>query len=798
MAYKAKFLHFKTKQSYNTERNKTSEGTDERKVFDAYISFIDEGPTICTWGKEYKCDVNLADIEALLDSKGYISLDELPFIASPSDELPKSAGSASSGSSEDYSRADHIHPLQTTISGNAGTATKLLNSRKITLTGNVEGEASFDGSQDIQINSTISNVDATKISTGTLDANRLPTIPIEKLPKGALERLVIVSNQSARFNLTTADVQEGDTVKQEDTGVMYFVVDTSNLNNESGYKVYTAGAATSVPWSGVTDKPTTLSGYGITDGATQDWVENTATSAKSQKLVKDGYTIGLTPNNPLNYNDLLNTIPWINSAGIIEIGRMVDFHAIDSSTDNTVRVTVTDTQMDISNVEVKCGTGFRGGHFITNGGSADQLVTGNGTLVNKSELKVGSATAADKLSSNKTISLTGSVTGSTTTDLSSNVSIDTTLSIPSGKLFADQVPITWQTTQSIYPSGLAFFDGDMVTIEYSQNNGESWTDYGLSKEEKQKLFVPGYYRDLRLGGPITSKLESNMLRIKIEFGNENKNILYCKTTAFSFNLARQTSNMNISIYGINYLNEKVLLNSKTNTLNPTGWTGINTYYLDKAVNFNGIYWPNDIPSNWTDTNKKDAYYAVVFEFSQSGILSYGADCTVGNIEMLCSQKWTNNGSYYSKYGSLYAHDQNQNAAFPNYVTAQLFISETGFSVRGSDNKHFVMAGNAVQTREELKLSAVLTTNTTASSTVTAGNNYYWTTVSTVTKLTGFSETTPDAVITSTQPITFNLTASGTQSAMKMSGLSDLVGTYYVYCLSYMANGKIAINGAVYE
>lgn len=56
MAYKTKFLHFKTKASYTAERNKTTKGTDERKVFDAYISFIDEGPTICTWGKEYKCD----------------------------------------------------------------------------------------------------------------------------------------------------------------------------------------------------------------------------------------------------------------------------------------------------------------------------------------------------------------------------------------------------------------------------------------------------------------------------------------------------------------------------------------------------------------------------------------------------------------------------------------------------------------------------------------------------------------------------------------------------------------------
>ena len=37
---------------------------------------------------------------------------------------------------------------------------------------------------------------------------------------------------------------------------MYFVIDDSKLNSEAGYTVYTAGSATSVPWSGVTGKPT--------------------------------------------------------------------------------------------------------------------------------------------------------------------------------------------------------------------------------------------------------------------------------------------------------------------------------------------------------------------------------------------------------------------------------------------------------------------------------------------------------------------------------------------------------------
>lgn len=83
-------------------------------------------------------------------------------------------------------------------------------------------------------------------------------IGLDHLPAGALERCKIVKDDTARFALTKTAVQTGDTVKVTDTGKMYFIVDDSKLSTEAGYEVYTAGSATSVPWSGVTGKPSTF------------------------------------------------------------------------------------------------------------------------------------------------------------------------------------------------------------------------------------------------------------------------------------------------------------------------------------------------------------------------------------------------------------------------------------------------------------------------------------------------------------------------------------------------------------
>jgi len=91
-------------------------------------------------------------------------------------------------------------------------------------------------------------IDASAIATGTID--------IARLPHGALERLVVVADETAMLALTADDIQTGDTVKNDSTNEMFFVVDESKLGTMDAFVVYTAGEATSVEWTGIQNVPT--------------------------------------------------------------------------------------------------------------------------------------------------------------------------------------------------------------------------------------------------------------------------------------------------------------------------------------------------------------------------------------------------------------------------------------------------------------------------------------------------------------------------------------------------------------
>lgn len=164
---------------------------------------------------------------------------------------------------------------------NAPTATKLQAARIIVLSGAVTGSVSSDFGSNMTISTTLANFDASKIASGT--------ISIDRLPKAALERLIVVADDTDRFALTTATVQSGDTVKVTSTGKMYLIKDESKLNSEDGYEPYTASQASSVPWSGVTGKPSTFTPPTSSATVLGGIKVGYATSGKNYKVQLDSF-----------------------------------------------------------------------------------------------------------------------------------------------------------------------------------------------------------------------------------------------------------------------------------------------------------------------------------------------------------------------------------------------------------------------------------------------------------------------------------------------------------------------------
>lgn len=155
---------------------------------------------------------------------------------------PSAIGAADAGHTHSYAGSS-------TVGGAANSAAKLTAERKIQISGDASGNTVFDGSKDVNIAVSVNKVNASAV-TGVLS--------IDNIPKAALERCVVVVDDTARFALTANDVQKGDTVKVTSTDRMYFVVDDTKLDSEEGYESYSAGQASNVPWSGVTGKPSTF------------------------------------------------------------------------------------------------------------------------------------------------------------------------------------------------------------------------------------------------------------------------------------------------------------------------------------------------------------------------------------------------------------------------------------------------------------------------------------------------------------------------------------------------------------
>lgn len=161
-------------------------------------------------------------------------------------ENPLANGTANVGVSEKLAREDHTHPSQTTITGNAGTATKLQTPRAIKLTGAITGTANFDGSAEANISTTLGNIDGSKINALTgyvkgANSNAIAVsdsllVALGKLEKGVEEAKTLPASMSLNsvgntFKIHYCTKSQYDTLEKiQDDSTIYMILDETTGN----------------------------------------------------------------------------------------------------------------------------------------------------------------------------------------------------------------------------------------------------------------------------------------------------------------------------------------------------------------------------------------------------------------------------------------------------------------------------------------------------------------------------------------------------------------------------------------
>lgn len=778
-----RFVHFKTKASFTSRL-----GAGD--IQGSSVVFIQDANEIWTHGTYYKCDISEAEVIALINSKGYITEADIPSLtggaAATSGQYV--SGVTVSGHNVTVTKA----ALPTSVSGNAGTATKLATSRVIAIAGAVSGSATFDGSTNISISTTLANIDASKITSGTLNADRLPEIPISKIPAAAMERLYVVESQSAAMSLT---IQEGDVVQIGSGGPMYFCVSESASTFATKFKVFTAGAATSVPWSGVTNAPTKLSQFTNDSGFTTN--KGTVTSVamsvptglsiSGSPITASGtlalsYTSGYSIPTTAKQTNWDTAYGWGNhaSAGYVKNSVNENITGIKNFTNGFKVFTNSATTSNEYNTTGKINHTDYAAPIIfgTNSGKVWWLTQFQSSTI----LLIGRANSIP-IRIQSLNSIEGNASEIYATRFYQNEKLVATEEWVTNKGYLTSVPAqTWASitgkpstfTPSAHTQSYTTLTGSTTTANQaivSNGTANGWTLKTLgSNAFNSTSYIPTSVSvvasTLAAGSSATASYDASTNKFTFGIprgatGAQGAAAGFGTPTASVTNTVG-TPSVTVTASGSN--TAKVFNFAFTNLKGDTGATGpAGTYTAGANITISG----NVISA--TDTK----YTLPTATSSVLGGVKVGSNITLSSGTISLSKSNVTSALGYTPANT--SDIPEIPVALPNPYA----LTINGTSYTGS-------SAVAINT------ARILSTSTLSSSTVSAGYSYNNTSSRTISSLSGFSSSNPDSVIISTAKLTF--TAS---NAIKMDGLADLSGTYYIYCLSYMANGKIAVNGAVY-
>lgn len=200
-------------------------------------------------------------------------------------------GTAAAGTSDKYAREDHVHPIQTTVSGNAGTATKLATARTISSSGDATWSVSFDGTVNASAALTLVN---SGVAAGTYKSVTVDTKGRVTAANEVITGLVTSTTATGTSNLAT-------------TNTNTFL----NITEQIGAAAASAGTSTQVVGAGTVTVSSDTSGK-ITITGAQSITGNaaTATIATTANTLTTARTISLSGDitGSVSFNGSSNTV----------------------------------------------------------------------------------------------------------------------------------------------------------------------------------------------------------------------------------------------------------------------------------------------------------------------------------------------------------------------------------------------------------------------------------------------------------------------------------------------------------